>query len=117
VGVLGGPEVPAAADGGVVVTTARKLRLTLEVVADDDRLTDAVEARVKLDQADLQHRRRIDQRERKLRALVGDDAWKAYLKLDEEIGARISDISISLVRWAFEQGKLVTHGPGEGHGR
>jgi hypothetical protein len=99
------------------MTTTRKQRLTQAVVVDCDLLADAIEERVKLDRADLLHRRRIDRRERKLRALIGDDAWQAYLRLDEEIGARLSDLSLSLTRWAFEQGRLVTHRQGEGRGR
>ena len=40
----------------------------------------------------------------RLRGLVDDEAWRAYLALDEATTARFADALLVVARWAFEAG-------------
>lgn len=47
---------------------------------------------------------RVVELQNRLRGLVDDEAWRAYLALDEATTARFADALLVVARWAFEAG-------------
>lgn len=79
--------------------------LTQEICADEERLSAAIEIRLKREPAMRHHRRRIVGRQKRLRALSTQEAWKAYLVVEEAVNHRFGDALIAVARWAFAQGR------------
>lgn len=79
--------------------------LSREICADEDRLSGAIESRLKGDPVMRNHRRRIVGRQKRLRAVATAEAWKAYLVLEEAVNHRFGDALIFVARWAFAQGR------------
>jgi hypothetical protein len=74
------------------------------IVVDDRRLAAAVDEFIRADAADREHSEAIVRLQERLRERVTGDRWGAFLKLDERVTARIADLALALVRWAFLEG-------------
>lgn len=79
--------------------------LTPKVVTSDQALAIAVDAVIQADATDQGHLREIGRLQAELRAHVDEDAWHLFLQLDEAIGARLADLSVTLTCWAFVEGQ------------
>jgi hypothetical protein len=90
--------------------------LNPKVVADDALLALVVDQFLGGNDANQNHRRKILALEEELRAHVGDEAWRVFLKLDEADAARMSDLSIALAQWGFTEGLRYADGL-RGNGR
>jgi len=80
-------------------------KLDPEVVADDEKLG-AVLGEVA--DHDVEYRtasRQIVRLQRRLRKLVGENAWQTYLALETAVNDRDADFDECLVRWAFMAGQ------------
>jgi hypothetical protein len=79
-------------------------KLNPKIVTDNTLLAAAIAEFLGSDDATKEHRRSILKLEAELRARVSDKAWQVFLRLDEADAARMSDLSIALVQWAFLEG-------------
>jgi hypothetical protein len=79
-------------------------RLSPKIVADDVLLAATINEFVGSDDASKDHRRKILKLEEELRAHVGEDAWQVFLNLDAADAARMADMAVALVQWAFTEG-------------
>jgi hypothetical protein len=91
-------------------------RLTPKIVTNDALLGAAIDAEVQDDATDKEHRERIVELQAELREHLDDDGWNVFLRLDAEVGARISDLSVTLAVWAFVEGQRDA-GRSQGGGR
>jgi len=83
---------------------AKKPRLTADVVGDDDAVMTGL-ARLSLTEPRLgRQSRSIRKAQQKLRKLVDDRAFAAYLVVEERTNGRVFDEALIAVRWAFEEG-------------
>lgn len=73
-------------------------------VADDHKLAAAVDQIIKTDPTAAALQGEILQLQDRLRAVVDDDGWAAFLALDAKTTERWSELALVLVRWAYEQG-------------
>lgn len=80
----------------------RRPPLDQTIVADDEKLWDAVDRIIR--NVDPELTEQVRRRQRQLRALVEVEGWEAYLKVEEATNARVEEQLIVLVRWAFESG-------------
>ena len=78
-------------------------KLTPEVVADPDLLSEAVDGVIRSDPCGRRRQREIVSLQRQLRGLVSDEAWAEFLQLDALATARFADLSVVIAAWAFEQ--------------
>jgi hypothetical protein len=90
------------------VSTRRKPKLTPEVVADDSALHDAIPAALET-AGFATHTEEVLRLQGVLRDLLlsEEERWKAYLELEVAVNDRIAAESISLVRWAWREGRRV----------
>ena len=79
--------------------------LTDSVVRDDQRLGAAVDALLVPDQAMRRRRAAILRRQRELRQYCNEQAWAAYLKLEEVVNARLDAALLIVAKWAFDEGR------------
>ena len=79
--------------------------LTSEIVADVEAVWSAIVQALR-DAPDLrQLQQEIVRRQKALRSLTAEPAWRAYLKVEQAHTARLEEVSLVLVRWAFAQGQ------------
>ncbi len=82
--------------------------LTAELVDDDERVAEAVDAAIvcvtRTDPDLARLRDELLVQEDLLRA-VAPEAWPQFLLTDELRNARTADLAVRLVRWAFTQGE------------
>jgi hypothetical protein len=86
------------------VSATRPPRLNPKVIADDALLAPLIDEFIGDDDANAAHRRKILKIQEELRAHMGDEAWKVFLRLDAADAARLSDLSIAIVQWGFTEG-------------
>lgn len=91
--------------------------LTRCIVEDEDLLAEAVDATItlldKTDRGLVELAAELAVAEEILR-LVEPGGWTAYLKIDELRTARVADLAVLLVRWAFNEGsRSASRRPGE----
>lgn len=43
--------------------------------------------------------------QQRLQSLCDDDAWLAYLDIEQSVNARVNLMLLTVARWAFQQGK------------
>jgi hypothetical protein len=79
--------------------------LTSDIVADEDKLSEAIERLLLADRRQRLYRSEITRRQAELRALVDDGAWAAYLEVEQAVNARLADALVKVARWAFAQGR------------
>jgi DNA-binding GntR family transcriptional regulator len=99
------------------VPTAALPQLNPATVVDVVRLAVVVEAFTAADAADSAHRETIAALRAELRALVGDDAWATFLKLDAAVGARLADLGVATTQWGFLEGLRYGGGGPRGDAR
>ena len=75
------------------------------IVTDDTALTMAIDAFVRADPAYKRRTRKILRRQRELRALLDSEQWDEFLGVEEATNERLADAMITLVRWAFAEGR------------
>jgi len=84
------------------MTTSRSLpRLTPEVLSDDQKLWEAIELFISSDKELLALGKKVVSLQNQLRGVVDDDGWNKYLRIEELTTARLGQICIKLVRFAF----------------
>jgi hypothetical protein len=79
-------------------------QLSPKIVTDDALLAATIDEFLGGDGQNQVHRTKILALEEELRALVDDDTWRIFLRLDDADAARTRDMSIALVQWAFLEG-------------
>lgn len=84
---------------------ARPPRLTPEIVADDDAVTEALDDLLLRDPEYRRLTRRIVRRQRELRGLVSEQAWSAYILLEDVTNERLDHAIRLVTRWAFRAGQ------------
>ena len=82
-----------------------KPRLTPEVLADTEKLGEAIDAVLLADPEHRRATRRILKRQAALHRLVDDAGWAAYLDLEQAVNERATDDYFALVRWAWKEGR------------
>jgi len=89
----------------MAVSRKRRPRLDRAVLVDPDAL-DQAHAHLLADDPNFRsYRRRILKRQRRLRDLATDDAWQAYLKVEEATSSRLAYVMDTVTEWAFLQGR------------
>lgn len=83
-------------------------KLDPTIIADDRKLAAVVDDVIHHDPAAVTLQAEIVQLQDRLRAVVDDGGWTAFLALDATTTERWSELALVLVRWAYEQG--VTNG-------
>lgn len=80
-------------------------KLSTGDVRDDGRLADAIYRLLKAQPDRAAASRKVQRAQRRLRKLVDDAAWDAYLSVEEAVNER-ADAQLHLVaRWAFAEGR------------
>jgi hypothetical protein len=79
-------------------------KLTPATVADDQLLAHVVDEVIHTDPDAASLQAEILRLQHDLRELVDANAWAAYLSVEEQVTARWSELTLVLVRWAYEQG-------------
>lgn len=77
--------------------------LSGKVVRDRQKLCDAIEALLRDDRILTGLHRRILSRQKGLRALTSDEAWKVYLALERAEIERWDRSNVLVARWAWRQ--------------
>jgi len=72
--------------------------------ADEEKLAAVVDLVIHAETGLRAQQARVVQFQVTLRELSSDDAWMAYLELDEANTARFADALVVVARWAFEAG-------------
>jgi hypothetical protein len=80
-------------------------QLDQRVLRDPDALGIALSELFAADPGMRRHPRKIIRRQNRLRKLVTDEAWAAYLDLEIATAARLSDAIDLATAWAFRQGR------------
>jgi hypothetical protein len=71
----------------------------------DNRVHAAVDG-LFIDSAEYaKHTRKILAAQDKLQQLASDDAWIAYLEIEQAVNARVSMMVALIARWAFNEGR------------
>ena len=96
------------------MSRAKKPTLTPEMVADDGPLTEAIPGALTSPQLGS-FTEEVLRRQTRLRDLLSDEQWRAYLDLEEKVNHRVAAESLALVRWAWREGRRV--GRREARGR
>ena len=79
--------------------------ITTAIVSDEQALIEAMEAGLIEHRDIVRHRRRIIRRQQELRRVAGDEAWKAYLRVEEAANGRY-DLALRVVAaWGFDEGQ------------
>ena len=80
--------------------------LTPEVLADTEKLGEAIDAVLLADARYVKASRVVTRKQLALHALVSDDAgWRAYLDLEQAVNERAIDAIHALARWAWKEGR------------
>jgi len=79
-------------------------KLDATTVADDQKLAAVVDHVINAEPDLRAQQARVVELQHGLRGLVDDEAWRAYLALDEATTARFADALVVVARWAFEAG-------------
>lgn len=96
------------------MTTSKLPALTSEIIVNKSALKKAVNAA--LDTPRLQEStRKVLRLQRRLRALLNGEQWRAYMLLEEAVNDRIAEESLVIVRWAWAEGRR--RGPVKGSRR
>lgn len=82
----------------------RRPRLDPQVVAADDLIWEAINDLLIGDAGYKGFNREFIRRQAELRRLVNDDAWRAYLAVEEMVNARAEHVLVTVVKWAFAEG-------------
>jgi len=72
---------------------------------DDDTLTWAIDELVRGDDNYQRQTKKILRMQTRLRAAASDDAFAAYMRLEEAVNARFGDALVLVARWAFQAGQ------------
>ena len=87
--------------------------LSSTIVANDEKLLDALNEVVLQTPGNRERRRKILRTQKTLKALSADEAWSVYLALEAAINER-HDVQLTAVAlWAFVQG-VASRSRGEG---
>ena len=78
--------------------------LTPEIVADDGQLAAAVDELLRTDPGLAKLQAKVVQAQARLRAVLDDEGWAAYLGVDDAVGERLAEAVIVIARWAFYEG-------------
>ena len=79
--------------------------LTSKIVANDDQLWTAINDVILASPGYRKRRRRIIRQQKKLQAMVSDEAWQQqYLKVDAMVNANNEAVVTGLVKWAWGEG-------------
>ena len=78
--------------------------LTPEIVADDGQLAAAVDELLRTDPDLAKLQAGVIAAQARLRAVLDDAEWAAYLGVDEAVGERLAEAVIVIARWAFDEG-------------
>jgi hypothetical protein len=84
--------------------SGRLPRLTSRILAAPDRLCRALDELLLASPEHHALSRRIRRKQRQLRRLVEDDAWRTYLQMEEIVNERAAVEIELVVRWAFAAG-------------
>jgi hypothetical protein len=87
------------------------------IVTDDARLAAVVDEFIRADATDREHCKAIAELQARLRDRVTGRLWGGFLRIDEKVAARIADLSLALVRWAYMEGFRYCGGANRGEGR
>lgn len=82
----------------------RRPKLTPEIIEDDEKLAAVIDDFIRTSPVMRAHARRVRKRHDTLRRAVDDDHWAAVIALDDGHVDRVADLSVLLVRWAFDAG-------------
>jgi len=96
------PFVVDIDDGAAIQKSVTKL--TADILKDDEKLGEGIDQVTFLDPKMRKLARAIVRRQRELRRVVGDDVWKAFLRIEEIVNERFAGAVILVARWAFEEG-------------
>ena len=80
------------------------LKLTPEIVAGDTLLAAAVDELLLTDPELAALQAKVIEAQVRLRAVLVDEAWEAYLGVDEAVGERLAEAVLVIARWAFTEG-------------
>lgn len=80
-------------------------RLTPATLKDEHTLDDAIDAVLTTGTESATLRRKILRRQRALRRLVDDVAWRRYLDVEQAVNERSLSESRRIARWAFMEGR------------
>jgi hypothetical protein len=80
-------------------------RLTDAIARDEQRLAAVIDALLVPDPAMRRHRRQILRRQHDLHRLCAEQAWQAYLKLEEASNLRLDAALLLVARWGFNEGR------------
>ncbi len=75
------------------------------IVSDDETLAARVDEFIGRDAEARRWHEWIVEEQDRLRLAAPPDVWQAILRVDEICVARWADLTLSLARWAFEQGQ------------
>jgi hypothetical protein len=84
-------------------------QLTLEIVAEDDELAEAVDRFIFLDPVARARVGCINLHQDALR-VADPPTWPLYLRTEELMTERFADVSVEIARWAFNEGVRVGRG-------
>ena len=75
-----------------------------EIVTDDQRLWEILNDVILAVPGYQRKRRKVIKQQEKLRALVDDEAWAAYMKIEQLVNDRNQAVVTAIARWAFSEG-------------
>jgi hypothetical protein len=79
--------------------------LTDAVVQNEQRLGAAIDAFLVQDEVMRRRRRQILRRQREVRHHCSEQAWAAYLRLEEAVNARLDLALMIVAKWAYTEGR------------
>lgn len=95
----------------------RPPKLDPATVADSSAVALVIDEVIKAAPVLSAHGRRVAELQRELRDAVDRGTWNAIVSLDDAHVDRASDLSVVLVRWAFEEGRRRPRVPSGSSGR
>lgn len=79
--------------------------LTAAVVDDEEQLAAAVDAFNVANADDRVQRAELLERQAELHLVLDAKEWQMFLAVEEASTARLADLTVSIARWAFRQGR------------
>lgn len=89
---------------------SRYPRLSAEAIANDSTLLSLVDSLFELNDSYGKHRRKILDAQDRLQELASEDAWIAYLDIEQLVNNRLNFMLATVARWAFNEGRRSRRG-------
>lgn len=83
--------------------------LSVDVVEDDEQLSVLVDAVIFADPAARDRAEQIVMHQGWLRSIVDADVWRLYAEVESRQDERWSELTLTLTRWAFGEGRRHPH--------